>query len=121
MLLAIDIGNTHTVVGLFAGEELRFRWRMASDARRTSDEFGILVRELCAQSNVEFADIHGVVVCSVVPALTSALTEMAERALAVEPVVVGPELDLGITIEYFDPKEVGPDRLANAVSLDILK
>ena len=117
MLLAIDIGNTHTVVGLFEGDELRFRWRMASDARRTGDEFGILVRELCAQSGVEFGEISGVVVCSVVPALTSALSEMAERLMRIAPVVVGPELDLGITIDYFDPKEVGPDRLANAVAV----
>jgi type III pantothenate kinase len=117
MLLAIDIGNTHTVVGLFEGDELRFRWRMASDARRTSDEFGILVRELCSQSGVAFGDIRGVVVCSVVPALTSALVDMAGSLLDVAPVVVGPELDLGITIDYFDPKEVGPDRLANAVAV----
>ena len=117
MLLAIDIGNTHTVVGLFERDELRFRWRIASDSRRTSDEFGILVRELCAQSDVEFGDIRGVVVCSVVPALTAALCEMAERLMGVTPVVVGPELDLGITIDYFDPKEVGPDRLANAVGV----
>jgi type III pantothenate kinase len=117
MLLAIDIGNTHTVVGLFEGDALRFRWRLASDAQRTADEFGILVRELCAQSGVEFGDIRGVVVCSVVPALTSALCRMAERLLDLEPVVVGPDLDLGITIDYFDPKEVGPDRLANAVAV----
>ncbi|MCK4512765.1 type III pantothenate kinase, partial [bacterium] len=117
MLLAIDTGNTHTVVGLFERDELRFRWRIASDSRRTADEFGILVRELCTQSGVEFGDIRGVVVCSVVPALTAALTEMAERLMGVTPVVVGPELDLGITIDYFDPKEVGPDRLANAVGV----
>ena len=117
MLLAIDIGNTHTVVGLFEGDELRFRWRIASDSRRTADEFGILVRELCAQSDVEFGEIRGVVVCSVVPELTAALTEMAERLMGVTPIVVGPELDLGITIDYFDPKEVGPDRLANAVAV----
>jgi len=117
MLLAIDIGNTHTVVGLFEADELRFRWRLASDAQRTADEFGILVRELCTQSGVEFGDIRAVVVCSVVPALTSAFCRMSERLLGVDPVVVGPDLDLGITIDYFDPKEVGPDRLANAVAV----
>ena len=117
MLLAMDIGNTHTVIGLLVEDELRFRWRIASEASRTSDEFGILVRELCAQSGVETASITGVVLCSVVPALTSALTDMAERLLKVEPVVVGPELELGITVDYFDPKEVGPDRLANAVAV----
>jgi len=117
MLLAIDIGNTHTVVGLFEGDELRHRWRLASDAGRTSDEFGILVRELCQQSGVEFGDVRGVVVCSVVPALTGALTDMVGRLMDVAPIVVGPHLDLGITIDYFDPKEVGPDRLANAVAV----
>jgi type III pantothenate kinase len=117
MLLAIDIGNTNTVVGLFEGDELRFRWRLASDATRTSDEFGILVRELCSQSGVAFEDISKVVVCSVVPALTSALADMSERLLDVAPIVVGPDLDLGISIDYFDPKEVGPDRLANAVAV----
>ena len=117
MLLAIDVGNTHTVIGLFEKTELRFRWRIASEAGRTSDEFGILVRELCGQSGVRFEDISGVVVCSVVPALTGALAEMSERLINVEPVVVGPELDLGVSIDYLDPKEVGPDRLANAVAV----
>lgn len=118
MLLAIDIGNTHTVIGLFDGRALRFRWRLASDARRTADEFGILVKELCGQSGVSFGDIRGVAVCSVVPALTSSLSEMAERAIGVEPVVVGPDLNLGISVDYFDPREVGPDRLANAVAVN---
>lgn len=117
MLLAIDIGNTHTVVGLFEGDELRFRWRLASESSRTSDEFGILVRELCGQSDVDVRDIRSVAVCSVVPALTTALTDMARDSLDVEPLVVGPDLDLGISIEYFDPNEVGPDRLANAVAV----
>jgi type III pantothenate kinase len=117
MLLAIDIGNTHTVVGLFEGESLGRRWRLASVAHRTSDEFGILVRELCSQSAVEFGDIGGVVVCSVVPALTSALSEMSEHLMEIVPVVVGPDLDIGITIDYFDPREVGPDRLANSVAV----
>ncbi|MBN2565585.1 MAG: type III pantothenate kinase [Candidatus Eisenbacteria bacterium] len=117
MLLAIDVGNTHTVIGLFEDGTLRFRWRIASDSRRTADEFGILTRELCGQSGVALDDVTGVILCSVVPALTSAVAEMAERVLGVDPVVVGPDLDLGITIEYFEPAEVGPDRLANAVAV----
>jgi type III pantothenate kinase len=117
MLLAIDIGNTHTVVGLFQGGALGRRWRLASVAHRTSDEFGILIRELCSQSAVEFGDIDGVVICSVVPALTSAVVSMTERSMEIAPVVVGPDLDLGIVIDYFDPGEVGPDRLTNAVAV----
>jgi type III pantothenate kinase len=116
MLLAIDVGNTNTVIGLFEKKELRFRWRIASDSTRTSDEYAILVRELCAQSGVKVSDINGLVVASVVPALTGAVSVMAETAFGVEPVIVGPELDLGLSVDYDDPREVGPDRLANAVA-----
>ena len=116
MLLAIDIGNTNTVIGLLDGSELLFRWRIASDSTRTADEFAILLRELCAQSGVDLETIGGVVVCSVVPALTGEVFAMAEVAFGIEPVVVGPDLDLGIEIDYDDPREVGPDRLANAVA-----
>jgi type III pantothenate kinase len=117
MLLAIDVGNTHTVIGLFESQELRFRWRLASDARRTADEFGILTRELCGQVGVNVDGIDGVIVCSVVPALTSAVVDMSKATLRTDPVVVGPTLKLGIKIDYFDPEEVGPDRLANAVAV----
>ena len=116
MLLAIDIGNTNTVIGLLDDGELLFRWRIASDSTRTADEFTILLNELCAQSGVEPACIDGVVVCSVVPALTGEVVAMTEAAFNLEPVVVGPDVDLGIEIDYGDPREVGPDRLANAVA-----
>jgi type III pantothenate kinase len=117
MLLAIDIGNTNIVIGLFEGRELRFRWRLGSDPQRTADEFGILVRELCGQSGVELGLVSGVILCSVVPAMTEAFQAMAREMFHVDPVVVGPDLDLGITIDYRDPSEVGPDRLANAVAV----
>lgn len=117
MLLAIDIGNTNIVIGLFEGRELRFRWRLGSDPQRTADEFGILVRELCGQSGVEPGRVSGVILCSVVPAMTEAFQAMAREMFHVDPVVVGPDLDLGITIDYRDPSEVGPDRLANAVAV----
>ncbi len=116
MLLAIDVGNTNTVIGLFQDGVLVSRWRIASDSRRTADEYGILLRELCGQSGVTVADVTGVVVASVVPALTSAVTSMAENVFGVDPVVVGSDTDLGVVIDYDNPREVGPDRLANAVA-----
>ena len=116
MLLAIDVGNTNTVIGLLEDGVLRFRWRIASEAGRTSDEHSILMRELCSQSGVDPSDIRGLVVSSVVPTLTDELRRMSEVAFGVEPLVVGPDVDLGITIDYDDPREVGPDRLANAVA-----
>jgi type III pantothenate kinase len=117
MLLAIDIGNTNIVIGLFDGRELRFRWRLGSDPQRTADEFGVLVRELTGQSGVALERVSGVILCSVVPAMTEAFRAMAVEMFGVEPVVVGPDLDLGITIDYRDPSEVGPDRLVNAVAV----
>jgi type III pantothenate kinase len=116
MLLAIDVGNTNTAIGLFEGDELRFRWRVSTDARRTADEFAILVRELCAQSGVELAEVSRLCLCSVVPMLTTALVSMSRKVLGVKPIVVGIDLDLGIEIEYRDPSEVGADRLADAVA-----
>ena len=116
MLLAIDVGNTNTVIGLLERHVLSHRWRIASDAARTADEFSILMRELCAQSRIETDAITGVVVCSVVPPLTAAVVGMAEAVFGIEPVVVSSELDLGIAIDYTNPTEVGADRLANAVA-----
>jgi type III pantothenate kinase len=117
VLLAIDVGNTNTVIGLLEAHVLAHRWRIASDAARTADEFSILIRELCSQSGVEIEEVSGVVLCSVVPALTAAVAGMAESVFGVDPVAVGSELDLGISIDYTDPTEVGPDRLANAVAV----
>ena len=117
MLLAIDVGNTNTVIGLLESHVLAHRWRIASNSARTGDEFSVLIRELSAQSGVAIDEISGVIVCSVVPALTGAVVAMAETVFGIDPVVVGSELDLGIAIDYADPSEVGPDRLANAVGV----
>lgn len=120
MLLAVDVGNTNTAIGLFEGYELRFRWRVSTDSRRTADEFGVLVKELCAQSGVELAHVSRLCLASVVPAMTSALVQMSREILGVEPVVVGVGLDIGIAVEYEDPSEVGADRLADAVAAHAL-
>lgn len=116
MLLAIDVGNTNTVIGLMEGHVLSHRWRIASDAARTADEFTILIRELAMQSGIAIDDVSGVVVCSVVPALTASVVGMAEAVFGIDPVVVDSGLELGFVIDYVDPTEVGPDRLANAVA-----
>lgn len=117
MLLAIDVGNTSTVIGLLERHVLSHRWRVASDAARTADEFSILMRELCGQSRIDVDEVAGVVVCSVVPALTAAVIGMAETVFGIDPVVVSSELDLGIAVDYIDPTDVGADRLANAVGV----
>lgn len=115
MLLAIDTGNTQTVVGLFRGEELLEPWRLASNAERTSDEHALLLSQLLDLQDLTFDDVSGVVVSSTVPRLTAALREMATRYLAVPPVVLEPGTRTGMPILSENPKEVGPDRIANAV------
>src|SRR4249920_485140 len=108
-LLAIDVGNTQTVIGLFDGDELREHWRVASESERTGDEIGLLLRGL-----VDLGSVEGVALSSTVPSLLRSYEELAERA-GVELLVLGPGTRTGIPVRYDDPREVGPDRIANAV------
>jgi type III pantothenate kinase len=112
MLLAIDIGNTHTVLGVYDGEQLTEHYRVASNHALTADECGISIKQLFR----EYDRIKDVIICSVVPPLTPIYEEMSEKLLKVDPVVVNSDLPLGIKILYDDPKTVGADRIANAVA-----
>ena len=116
MLIAVDAGNTHTVVGLFDGDELTDHWRIATNADRTSDEHALLVSQFLAQHGSTFEDVTGVVVSSTVPRLTPVLRTLAERYLRVAPVVLEPGVRSGIAILYDNPRQVGPDRIADAVA-----
>jgi type III pantothenate kinase len=116
MLVAVDAGNTHTVVGLFEGDELVDHWRIATNADRTSDEHALLVSQFLAQHGSTFDDVSGVVVSSTVPRLTAVLRELAQRYLRVAPVVLEPGTRSGMSILYENPRQVGPDRIANAVA-----
>jgi type III pantothenate kinase len=116
MLIAVDAGNTHTVVGLFAGDVLVDHWRIATNADRTSDEHALLVSQFLAQHGFGFDDVTGVVVSSTVPRLTPVLRTLAERYLRVTPVVLEPGTRSGMPILYENPRQVGPDRIANAVA-----
>ena len=116
MLIAIDAGNTHTVVGLFEGEELTDHWRIATNANRTSDEHALLLSEFLAQRDAGFAEVTGMVVSSTVPRLTAVLRTLAERYLRVAPVILEPGTRTGMPILYDNPRQVGPDRIANALA-----
>ncbi len=115
-LLAIDVGNTQTVIGLFEGEEKRASWRLGSVARRTSDELGILIEGLFRLGGHEMSSVGRVVISSVIPPLGPTLEEMSRRYFGVSPLVVGPGTRTGIPIKYDSPHEVGADRIANAVA-----
>ena len=115
-LIAVDAGNTQTVVGLFDGEELVDHWRIATNADRTSDEHALLMSQFLAQHGGDFDQVSGMVVSSTVPRLTAVLRTLAERYLRVAPVVIEPGTRSGIPILYENPRQVGPDRIANAVA-----
>ena len=116
MLLAIDIGNTNTVAGVYDNDELRNHFRVASNHKLTVDECGFFVTGLVERMQISCSEINRVIIASVVPALTPVYSKMAEKYFSVEPVVVSAEIDLPIKLDYADPKEIGADRIANAVA-----
>src|SRR3989454_6319780 len=121
MFLAIDAGNTETVIGVFAADaaiddDPRDHWRVATQENRTADELALVVRSFLLFSRGDFDDITAVAISSGVPQVTSALRQMCGRYLSVPPVVVEPGVRTGISILYDNPKEVGADRIANAVA-----
>jgi type III pantothenate kinase len=117
VLLAVDVGNSETVIGIFQGEALVRRWRISSDASRTPDEHALLFQGLLAFHDLSFSrNVHGVVLSSVVPAVTASIREMTERYFLFDPVVVEPGVKTGIALRYDNPREIGPDRIVNAVA-----
>ena len=116
MLLAVDVGNTQTVLGLFDGEQLVEHWRVATEAERTGDELAALFADLLYLRGRSFDDVSGVSLSSTVPLLGRAYQELAERHIDAPLLVLGPGTRTGIPILYDDPREVGPDRIANAVA-----
>lgn len=116
MLLAIDAGNTQTVIGLFDGPELADHWRIASLAERTSDELALAIQQFLGFHGFSFdSQVSGVAVASGVPPVTAALREMTRRYFGFEALVIEPGVRTGMPILYDNPKEVGADRIANAV------
>jgi type III pantothenate kinase len=111
MLLAVDVGNTETVFGLYEGPELGERWRIATEAQRTGDELGALLSDF-----LDLSALDGICLSSSVPRLVREYEHMAERWAQAPLLVLGPGVATGIAIHYDDPRELGSDRLANAVA-----
>ena len=116
MLLALDAGNTNITIGAFDGAKLTGRWRLRTIREQTADEWGILMRNLFSLSSLDLAAVNGVVISSVVPAVDQPLTAMAEKYFSRQPMFVNYATDLGIRVRYDNPREVGADRLVNAVA-----
>jgi type III pantothenate kinase len=116
VLLAIDVGNTHTVIGVYQDETLTRHWRLVTDASRTADEYGVLLWNLHRLSDVAIAASTAAIVCSVVPPMTTVMEDVCRAVLGTRPLVVGPGVKTGMPILYDNPKEVGADRICNAVA-----
>lgn len=116
MLLVIDVGNTNVVAGVYEGKELLTRWRFTTDRTKTADEFGIMLLTMFKYSQVDRHNVTGIIISSVVPPVTIPLQHMCERYFNIKPLIVGPGLKNGIFIKYDNPKEVGADRIVNAVA-----
>lgn len=116
MLLAVDVGNTNVTLALYDGESLVADWRVTSHRERTADEMGLELLQLFELRGLDLGLVDGVVIASVVPTVNPALLEASRRYLKCEPVMVGPGIKTSVRILYDNPKDVGADRIANALA-----
>ncbi len=116
MLLVFDVGNTNIVLGVYEGEDLLYHWRVSTDRQKTADEYGVLLKSLFDHRGIGLADIDAAIISSVVPPMMAPLTRMSQRYFGVDPLVVGPGIKTGMVIKYENPREVGADRIVNAIA-----
>lgn len=116
MFLTIDVGNTNIVLGIYDGKKLKAFWRMGTRTDKTSDEIGMMILQFFNHQNINIEDIDGVIISSVVPPIMYSLEHAIEKYFCKKPVIVGPGIKTGINIKYDNPKEVGADRIVNAVA-----
>lgn len=116
MLLVIDVGNSNIVLGIYDDQQLQRHWRVSTDKARTSDEYGILFHDLFSLAGIGFSQIKAIIISSVVPPLTGVLENLCRDFFTLTPYVVGPGIKTGMQIQYDNPREVGADRIVNAVA-----
>lgn len=116
MILVVDIGNTNIVLGVYRGHELLHHFRLSTARQSTVDEYGVLIHNLFHMSNISFKDVEGVIISSVVPPLVQVIVEMCVKYIGKDPLLVGPGIKTGLNLRYENPREVGADRIVNAVA-----
>lgn len=104
------------VLGVYDRNVLKYHWRIGTDRNKTEDEYGMLIKELFAHSEVDFSSISGIIISSVVPPIMLALERMCTKYFNIKPLIVGPGIKTGLDIKYDNPREVGADRIVNAVA-----
>jgi len=116
MLLVIDVGNSNTVLGIYQGDVLKKDWRVGTDKNRTVDEYAMLINNLFSLSNLSFSELDDVIVSCVVPPMLNTLERLCKQYFQLDAYVVGPGIKTGMPIQYDNPREVGADRIVNAVA-----
>ncbi|MEO3948082.1 type III pantothenate kinase [Gorillibacterium sp. CAU 1737] len=116
MILVIDVGNTNMVLGIYRDKELLHHYRLSTNREATADEYGMTVENLFRHAHIQVEDVEGVIISSVVPPLMRVLEELCKKYIHRTPLIIGPGLKTGLNIRYENPREVGADRIVNAVA-----
>ena len=112
----LDVGNTNIVLGVYHRDHLKYHWRMETSRQKTEDEFGMAIKGLFQHVGLRFEDINGIIISSVVPPIMFTLERMCHKYFQEKPLIVGPGIKTGLNIKYENPREVGADRIVNAVA-----
>ncbi|PLS15138.1 pantothenate kinase [Bacillus sp. M6-12] len=116
MIFVLDVGNTNTVLGVYENDHLKYHWRIETNRNKTEDEYGMVVKALLEHEGLSFKEFDGIIISSVVPPIMFSLERMCQKYFGIKPLVVGPGIKTGLNIKYENPREVGADRIVNAVA-----
>ncbi|WP_338752566.1 type III pantothenate kinase [Bacillus sp. FJAT-52991] len=116
MIFVLDVGNTNTVLGVYENDVLKYHWRIETNRNKTEDEYGMVIKNLFEHEGLTFSQIDGMIISSVVPPIMFSLEKMCQKYFNIKPLIVGPGIKTGLNIKYENPREVGADRIVNAVA-----
>ncbi|MFE8704053.1 type III pantothenate kinase [Cytobacillus sp. FJAT-54145] len=116
MIFVFDVGNTNIVLGVYDKDELKHHWRIETNRNKTEDEYGMMIKNLFDHVGLTFSSVDGIIISSVVPPIMFSLERMCQKYFNIKPLVVGPGIKTGLNIKYENPREVGADRIVNAVA-----
>ncbi|MBS4210821.1 type III pantothenate kinase [Bacillus sp. FJAT-50079] len=116
LIFVLDVGNTNIVLGVYEQDHLKYHWRIETSRHKTEDEFGMAIKALFEHVGLRFSDINGIIISSVVPPIMFTLEKMCHKYFQEKPLIVGPGIKTGLNIKYENPREVGADRIVNAVA-----
>ncbi|MFD1706504.1 type III pantothenate kinase [Siminovitchia sediminis] len=116
MIFVLDVGNTNTVLGVYDRDTLKYHWRIETNRHKTEDEYAMIIKALFEHAGIGFEHIKGIIISSVVPPIMFTMEKMCKQYFKVKPLIVGPGIKTGLNIKYENPREVGADRIVNAVA-----